>query len=84
MDYVMYSTAEGGIGGGISPRSEQTPPHMLNYVLVDEIEPTVERVKNNGGNVLVEKTEVPNAGWFSVIQDPDGNVFGIWKSRGED
>ena len=82
-DYVMYTTREGGIGGGISTRGDQTPPHMLNYVLVSDIETTVERVRNNGGNVLMEKTEVPNAGWFAIIQDPENNIFGIWKSQSE-
>ena len=79
--YHLYETAEGGIGGGIHNPPEGMPRQMINYVAVDEIEPIVASVESNGGSVVVPKQEVHGIGWFSLISDPDGNVFGLWQSN---
>ena len=47
---------------------------------MDEIEPVAEKAEQSGGAVVVPKQEVPGIGWFSLLADPDGNVFGIWKN----
>lgn len=26
-------------------------------------------------------TEVPEMGWYSIIQDPTGSILGLWKSN---
>ena len=80
MKYTLYMTGDGGIGGGMMNFPEGMPKHMINYVLVEEIEPALEKIEKNGGKMIVPKTEVPGAGWFSLVSDPDGNAFGIWKS----
>ena len=80
MQYTLYETGENGIGGGFWNPEPGMPRQITNYVLVNEIEPVVARVKNNGGKQIKEKTEVPGAGWFSLVSDPDGNVIGLWKS----
>ena len=41
----------------------------------------IERAKSLGGNVLMDKMEIPNVGWFSVIQDPTGAAFGMWQQK---
>ena len=81
MNYTLYETPEGGISGGIWNPEPGMPRQMLNYILVNEIEPVVERITRNGGKQIKEKTEVPGAGWFSLVADPDGNVLGLWKSN---
>lgn len=40
----------------------------------------VEKVQAAGGRLVNPKMEVKGAGWFALVADPDGNVFGIWKS----
>ncbi|MBU1670819.1 MAG: hypothetical protein KKF41_12170 [Actinobacteria bacterium] len=55
---------------------EQGP---LNYYGVDDLEPFVQKVKDGGGQVVMEKMVVPGMGWFSVCLDPAGNPFGLWK-----
>ena len=77
--YILYTTREGGIGGGMMKRPDQAPQQMINYVAVDTIEAAVERVENNGGTVIMPKQEVPGTGWFAIIGDPEGNSFGIWQ-----
>jgi hypothetical protein len=56
------------------------PKQIVNYILVNEIEPVLARIARNGGQQVKEKTEVPGAGWFALATDPEGNVIGLWKS----
>ncbi len=77
--YTLYFTGQGGIGGGIWNPPQGMPRQTINYVAVDEIEPIVAQVEEHGGKVLLPKQEVQGVGWLSLIADPDGNVFGIWK-----
>ena len=47
---------------------------------IPQMQYTLYETGNNGGKQIKEKTEVPGAGWFSLVSDPDGNVIGLWKS----
>lgn len=81
--YTLYETHEGGIGGGIWDPPAGMPRMMINYINVEEIEPVVESVEENGGQVLVPAQEVPGVGWFCIVGDPDGNPVGLWKQTEE-
>jgi uncharacterized protein len=81
MAYTLYDTGDNGIGGGFWTPTEGMPKQIVNYILVNEIEPTIESIKRNGGKQVKEKTEVPGAGWFALASDPDGNVIGLGKSN---
>ncbi|MHC4550319.1 MAG: VOC family protein [Planctomycetota bacterium] len=83
LQYHLYSTGEGGIGGGLMQASAEFPKHMLNYVNVSDLDAAAGRVENHGGKVLQPKTEVPQTGWFTVVSDPEGNVFGLWQSMAQ-
>lgn len=80
MNYTLFMTREGGIGGGFLTPEEGVEPKVVNYVLVTELEPFIEKIQENGGQLVRGKTEVPHAGWFALVTDPDGNLFGLWKS----
>ena len=32
---------------------------------------------------MKDVTEVPDMGWFSIIQDPTGSILGLWKANPE-
>lgn len=34
-----------------------------------------------GGKILIEKQDVPGVGRFSLFEDPDGRVLGMWKQQ---
>ncbi len=34
-----------------------------------------------GGNIIVQRQEVPPVGEFSLFEDPDGKVLGMWKQQ---
>lgn len=80
MPYHLYSTGEGGIGGGMMKPPPEYPHQMVNYVLVNDVEGATARVANNGGEVVVPKQEVPHMGWFTFVKDPEGNLFGLWQA----
>ena len=42
---------------------------------VENIDNTIEKVKNNGGQVLMPKTAIPYVGWISKFLDTEGNLF---------
>ena len=65
MDYTIFNSGEGGIGGGMMKRSEQSPPHPVNYMQCDDLDATIERVTNNGGTIVVPKMEVGDVGWMA-------------------
>ncbi len=82
MDYGMVSPQDGrGIGGGISAMQPGDSPRVTVYVEVPDLVATLEQVKQRGGRVLMEPTEVPGADGLVLAQfaDPEGNVIGLAK-----
>jgi predicted enzyme related to lactoylglutathione lyase len=78
-------TNQGTVFGGVMDLPEDArkggvPPHWLAYIAVAAIEATVAEVTATGGNVLVPPTEIPNAGAFAVLQDPQGAAFAVYRS----
>jgi predicted enzyme related to lactoylglutathione lyase len=80
MHYTMWEAGD-GTGGGFPEVSEDTPAgQVLVYIHSDDIEADLKNVKNLGGKVLREKTEIPQMGWFGIFQDPTGNVLALYTS----
>lgn len=80
-DYTMFKRGETMIGGmiGISPEMGPIQPHWLSYVISNDIAADLAKAKAAGGTVLKEAMEVPNAGTFAIVKDPQGAVFALWK-----
>ena len=78
--------AEGQVHGrtvaGIQPRPEmlpkEVPDHWLVYFASDDVDKSTKQVTKLGGTVLVEPMDIPQ-GRFSVVMDPQGAAFGIYK-----
>jgi predicted enzyme related to lactoylglutathione lyase len=79
--YTMISVEEGTGGGMMNNPAPGTPSHWLAYVDVDDIDAATERAKSLGATVVQPKTDVPDAGWFSVITDPTGAALGLWQPK---
>lgn len=82
--YRMFSTPNGKSQGGFvgidAKQSPGVPSHMIASVATD-VRGAAQRVKNNGGKLLVEPTEMPNdMGRYAVAQDPQGGVFGLYET----
>jgi hypothetical protein len=53
------------------------PTHWLSYVVVDKLAATYERVRQQGGQVMIERIDVPTVGSIGVIRDNVGAVLGL-------
>lgn len=80
MDYTMFDPHEGP-GGGFSPLGENVSVgDILIYVNSDDIEADLKKAESLGGSVMMEKSEIPNTGWFGIFKDPTGNPIGLYTS----
>ena len=76
--YTVIKVGE-GTGGGIMKQVPNGPTGWIPYVLVDDLRAATDKAKSLGGKVMKDVTEVPDMGWFSIIQDPAGSMVGLWK-----
>jgi len=48
---------------------------------VDDVAAATKKAKSLGATIMKDVTEVPEAGWFSIIADPTGAHLGLWKPK---
>jgi len=79
--YTLIKVGD-GVGGGLMKHPMPGAPSMwLAYVLVDDIEKSTQKATSLGGKIIKGVTPVPEMGWFSIVQDPTGAVFAMWKAK---
>jgi predicted enzyme related to lactoylglutathione lyase len=82
--YLVVKTADGHSNGGIRPPAPPgTPPFWLVYFATDDLDATLAKVTELGGNVLVPATDIGIAK-IAVAQDPQGAVFALYSGRLDD
>jgi len=80
-DYTMIRVGEGTGGGMMKNPIPGAPSFWLAYVLVDDIQASTKKAKSLGANVMKDVTEIPDYGSFSVLADPTGAHFALWKPK---
>src|SRR5207302_4926214 len=62
---------------------EGAPPLATwnTYVWVESADQTASKVRDAGGQVLVEPFDVMDAGRMAVFADPEGAVFCVWQAK---
>ena len=80
--YTMINVGEGTGGGMFTNPDPTVPPHWLAYVGVDNIEASTSKARELGATVVQEVMQVGDHGWLSVIIDPTGATFAMWKPKG--
>jgi len=74
--YTTVDTNAGaGINGGLGASQDGKPSTRI-YVLVDDLQKTLDRVAELGGTTVVPITEVAMV-TFAQFSDPQGNVIGL-------
>jgi predicted enzyme related to lactoylglutathione lyase len=69
--------------GGVPPaehRNPHVPPHWLLYFQVADAKAATDKATQLGGNVLVPLTTMEKVGTWSIVADPQGAVFALFKS----
>ncbi|MEW6426770.1 MAG: VOC family protein [Thermodesulfobacteriota bacterium] len=79
MGYTIIDVGEGTGGGMMQKPMEGMPDLWLPYILVDDVGAATRKAQSLGATICKEVTEVPDMGWFSVLTDPTGAVFGLWQ-----
>ena len=51
---------------------------FMNYIKVESINVMLNTIKENGGKILLPKTEiVPGMGWIAAFKDTENNILGL-------
>lgn len=64
-------------------RSTGVPPNWMPYVEVNDVDASAAKAKSLGATITVGPDDIPGTGRFAVVQDPQGAVFGIYKSTNQ-
>ena len=78
--YTMIRVGEGTGGGMMKHPIPGAPSFWLAYILVDDIAASTRKAKSLGASVMKDVTEIPGYGSFSVLADPTGAHFALWKA----
>lgn len=75
--YTMFHNAGRENGGmlEIGPEMGEAPPHWQPYFAVESCDAALERAKALGGQCAFPAMEVPGAGRFAGVMDPEGAAF---------
>lgn len=80
--YIHIKNGESFIGG-IPPaehRNPNSPPHWLIYFQVADVQTATAKAGQLGGKVLMPARQMENVGTWSIVSDPQGAVFALFKS----
>ena len=86
--YTVFHAGQTEVGGlmELPPEARRmgATPRFVGYIAVDDIDGTVERLRQLGGSVLLPPTD-SNIGRVSIVADPQAATFGLvgGLSRGE-
>lgn len=83
-DYTMWTTGGVPLAGLFlldeEMKKQGVPPSWMPYVEVNDVDETAAKATSLGGQVMHGPADIPGAGRFAVLQDPQGATFGIYKS----
>jgi predicted enzyme related to lactoylglutathione lyase len=83
MTYTEFSVGDAPFAGMMEMNAQMVgmgvPPNWLTYFQVADVDASANKAKSLGATLTVPPIEIPNTGRFSVIQDPQGAVFAIYK-----
>lgn len=54
------------------------PPSWMTYIGTGNVDETARRLTQLGGKLLKPAEDVPGAGRFAIVEDPQGVVFGLY------
>jgi len=73
----------GGVSGTWVGEKDRTPGEQVRtYIMVDDIDATMNEIEAAGGRITTKKTSIPGGGaWFAAFVDPAGVEFGLYQDR---
>jgi hypothetical protein len=80
--YTMFTDGKQDLAGIMpmdGPQWKGVAPHWVVYLTVKDVDASARKVKSLGGKVVVEPTDIPNIGRFSIIVDPAGASVALFQ-----
>lgn len=83
MDYWLISHKDAGENETMGGLYKRTMGEMgfVNYFGVVDLEQSLAKATSLGATVVKGKQEIPNIGWFAILQDPDNNTFALFQGK---
>ncbi|WP_328527941.1 VOC family protein [Nocardioides sp. NBC_00368] len=78
-DYWLVTAGKEGIGGGVMQTRDEMPSYVTVYVATDDLEASLRRAGELGGETVVPPMEIPGTGSFAMFRDPSGNTIGLFR-----
>ena len=80
--YTMWNNGEIGVGGfmQLPPEAEAAgaPSHWIAYIATPDTDGSVARAVELGATVQVPPQDIPEAGRFAILRDPQGAHFALY------
>ena len=78
---ALFASEDGGVTGSLYKSPEDKPSEFGSRVYLNaepSIDDWIKRVKDAGGRIAIEKTEIPKVGgYFAYFIDSEGNRVGL-------
>jgi predicted enzyme related to lactoylglutathione lyase len=74
---TITNVEERMVGGAMNPPMEGVPPHWNVYFNVEDVDATVAKAVELGGQVVAPGFDVPDVGRMAVLSDPQGAMFNL-------
>ena len=78
-NYLQFKAAENVLGGLQQEGKVEPATSPVIYIQVENMDLTLEKAKDLGGEVVVAKGMVPDGGFMAQLRDPDGNFVGLYQ-----
>jgi predicted enzyme related to lactoylglutathione lyase len=78
--YTMFSREGKHVAAASPPPQEGIPPHWTVYLAADDVDGIAGRIREAGGNVMMEPFDVFDSGRMTLAADPTGAMFGVWQA----
>src|SRR5918998_3567133 len=69
------------VAGLMKIQREGQPPSWSTYISVSDADEILDKVKEAGGEVVVEPMDVMDRGRMAFFADPTGAAFGVWQAK---
>lgn len=80
MTYTIFQVGESGVAGLMTlPPGAGAAPAWIGYIGVNDVDEYAEKVAAAGGTVHKAPADIPTVGRFSVVLDPHGAFFILFK-----
>lgn len=81
MNYTGIDAGAPAGGGMMQNPVPNSPGQWTPYADVDDVDAMLKKAEGLGAKIVTPKTDVMGMGWFGIVSDPTGVMFGFWQTK---